>query len=112
MDILELKKKHREEEYQYKKDYWDKLQSYLNTCGFNNVDVIHVSTGEIGRIMIQAKSYDSVDPCEFKFYRYKKDGELSKQSTGYLFSMYGLSDEKVIQTLQGMFSVKDGGATQ
>lgn len=109
MDMKEMREKHRKEVQQYKIDYWNKLQWFLDVCGFSNVDVVLTSTGERGILRIVAKSYESNDPSEIKFYPYTKKGEISKVASGR-FSLYvwERDDENIIKQLREKITLAGG----
>ena len=81
----------------------------INVCGFNNADVVLNSTGEVGRLRVVAKSYESNDPSEIKFYKYTKKGVLSQVACGH-FSLYvwERSDTDVIKQLKEKISLAGG----
>lgn len=113
MEMRELRQQYREAVSKYRRDHWDKLQSYLNTCGFSNVDVVLVKTGDVGRLQVVSKSYDSTDPCDIKFYKYKKSGELSQVAHGqFAIYMWDRSDEEIMKQLKEQITLADGGAEQ
>ena len=66
-------------------EYKRALEGLLKLTGYDG-DVVEKKTGKKGRLTIVNSYYNSLG-YEVKFYPYKKDGELSKNASGWFWDL-------------------------
>lgn len=96
--IEEWKKKRTQLYYELEALY----HTFLSECDLTG-DVIRTSTGQRGKIKVQLTTWDG--ECNYIFYPYKKDGQLSKK--GVSTCVLQMSEKWIKEDLQRYYCKAD-----